>query len=244
MSKTDEGAGMLKIRKQRFLFGLFAVLIALSFAVPFSEEICRKNEYTGQKECAPNHPVAVALWSLMKVLDDASVAFTAFATVAIAVFTYTLWLSSKRQLARSREVERAYVTGGGDYLRTGPQQTIHEDANGDRHFLVAVGNYGKTPAFVLGYDIRFARLSDLLLETVARPVQMRFPHIDRLAPGGHTKAIQPHRIDKNTDVAYGAFWYEDIWHEKIYEFRFILSLDADRTRTNVVGVHEDYNRTE
>jgi hypothetical protein len=180
-------------------------------------------------------------------------AIIAFFTIILALSTIALWIAtsdavqsaeraSKAQLSHAREVERAYVTGGGDIVRNTNDSPVMP--NGKRVFRVDVGNYGKTPAFLRAYDFHFTRLADLQAETTVRPVAARWTHVDRLAPGGHTKSIRTVEVPAGDDAVYGAFWYRDIWQERDYEFRFILSLSADRSRPNVTGVHPDYEKSE
>jgi hypothetical protein len=171
----------------------------------------------------------------MKVHDGS---VTAIATAVIGVFTFTLWLTARNQLRHTREIERAYLTCGGDYTRDRQGQIVVNNA-GKRLFQVHVGNYGKTPAFVSSYDVHFAKLDDLRPEAFARPVSPSRRHEDRLAPGGHTKAIIDIEIPGNEDVVYGAFWYQDIW-KKDHMFRFLLRLGPERTLSDVTEVHEDY----
>lgn len=180
-------------------------------------------------------------------------AIIAFFTIILALSTIALWIAtsdivrsaeraSQAQLGHAREVERAYVTGGGDIMRDMRDAPIMP--NGKRIFRIDVGNYGKTPAFLRAYDFHFARLADLQAETTARPVAPRWKHEDRLAPSGHTKSIRTAEVPAGDDAVYGAIWYRDIWQERDYEFRFILSLSADRSRPNVTGVHQDYEKSE
>ena len=85
----------------------------LSFLTPYSGEICLKDEYTGQKDCATYHVALVWLWQVGKTFGDFGIAITAIATVAIAGFTWTLWKASERQASLSREAliadQRAFI---------------------------------------------------------------------------------------------------------------------------------------
>jgi hypothetical protein len=182
--------------------------------------------------------VAVVIWRLESWLNEHHGLVTGIATAVIALFTLTLWWNSDNQLQHTREIERAYLTAGGNYTRDKQGQIVVTDT-GKRSFQVHVGNYGKTPAYVSHYDVHFAKVDDLRPETFARPVSPSRRHEDRLAPGGHTKAIIDIEIPGNEDVVYGAFWYQDIW-KKDHMFRFLLRLGPERTWSNVTEVHEDY----
>jgi hypothetical protein len=49
--------------------------------------------------------------ALLALWNDAN-GITALATAVIAGFTATLWINSSNQLVHTREIERAYLTGG------------------------------------------------------------------------------------------------------------------------------------
>jgi hypothetical protein len=135
----------------------------------------------------------------------------------------------------------AYATGGGDYARD-PLTGAIVVRNGKQVFQVHVGNYGKTPLFLSHYDVRSAKLGDLKSEAqvLCRPVGKVHAFSDRLAPGGHEKAIGEYEIPVGDDVIYGAFWYQDIWRNGDHQFRFILLLGPTRTWSTVAGVHQGY----
>jgi hypothetical protein len=67
-------------------------------------------------------------------------------------------------------VERAYLTGGGDV----------EDIGAGRRFRVEVANYGKTPAYLSDFDVRFATL--LQVEAGPMPACCRYRFDDRIPP--------------------------------------------------------------
>ena len=124
----------------------------------------------------------VVLWPL-KVHDGI---VTAIATAVIAAFTFTLWLTGRNQLRHTREIERAYVTGGGNYAKD-PLTGAIVVRNGKQVFQVHVGNYGKTPLFLSHYDVHSAKLGDLKAEAqvLCRVVDKVHPFSDRLAPGAY-----------------------------------------------------------
>jgi hypothetical protein len=70
-------------------------------------------------------------------------AVTATATVFIALFTFTLFWATWSLLRHGREVERAYVSGGGPLA-----------ANDPNILAFTVDNYGKTPAIMVEYAVR------------------------------------------------------------------------------------------
>src|SRR4051794_11264854 len=70
---------------------------------------------------------------LAKFLDAISPAITAIATAVIALFTATIWVINRSQLAHGRRVDRAYVNGGWwRYI--------------DGKLYANINNDGKTPA--------------------------------------------------------------------------------------------------
>lgn len=163
--------------------------------------------------------------------------WTAFATIAVAAFTFTLWLSTnrlweagKRQVQVAEKaligstkatemlasMERPYVTSGGDLK-------WHA---GKELFELHVENHGKTPTRMTAFDLRFAKLEDLKNEAAARPVHKRYRYIDGISPLGKRKEI-PTQIPRppDVDVIYGAVWYEDIWGDE-HCSRFILRISA------------------
>jgi hypothetical protein len=155
------------------------------------------------------------------------------ATIALTVVAITQLSQSRRELAHTQEIERAYLTGGGPNSLVGPY-----------FFHPEVANYGKTPAVVFAYDIRFTKAGQIDT-TKALPVDPeRWPYDDRIPPG----AYQPHRIGEpipvvpsDADFIYGAFWYRDIWKDE-HIFRFILRIKSRRTWPDVSPkeAHSDY----
>jgi hypothetical protein len=162
---------------------------------------------------------------------------TAIATAVIAVFTITLWLSGWFQLRHGREVDRAYLTGGGD---------IELDGAGKEVFRLEVENIGRTAAFMSTYDVKFATFAQVQRPQPVRPVdETAYTHDDRLGPAGSTrssfKALRtPVFVSQGADIIYGAVWYTDIWHQP-HRFRFILRIHRDRhARTDVDNVDDGY----
>jgi len=94
---------------------------------------------------------------VMWVIDcllDYNGAVTAIATVFIATFTATIWYVNRRQLKHAREVERAYLSGGGP----------NRYQDGARHFVLTHENTGKTPAIFKDYSVFLCDRSSLPAE--------------------------------------------------------------------------------
>ena len=102
---------------------------------------------------------------LFSFLYDSRDAVTAVATVFIALFTFTLWWATSSLLRHGREVERAYVSGGGPLV------------DGDPNMLAfTVDNYGKTPAIMLEYAVEFCRYMPFLLCQLTTPLTISEGH--------------------------------------------------------------------
>jgi hypothetical protein len=139
-------------------------------------------------------------------------------------------------------MERPYLTAGGDF---------GIKING---FRLDVENHGKTPAFITGYDMKFATLATLQQETKQgkKPrelVKNRYRNMDGISPNGARKQIFTKIFIKpGKDVIYGAVYYRDAILGKYYKTRFLLRIESSRdipgyglTRLDrVEDVHEAY----
>ncbi|MPZ31452.1 MAG: hypothetical protein GEV13_10720 [Rhodospirillales bacterium] len=153
-----------------------------------------------------------------------SAAVTAAATIVIAIFTFTLWL-------RARQTARAYLVGGGDVV-------LHQ---GKRKFRIDIANYGNTPGHLTHFDLKFTTAADAESgRAPTAPVSREHHFRDQIPPGGARRSPFALEIPDDRDVAYGAFWYLDIWNNK-HEFRFVLRLYPTHSRPDLTGVHRDYN---
>jgi hypothetical protein len=164
-----------------------------------------------------------------------SAAISAVAAGVTAFFTGTLWRNSSHQIARMRQIERAYLAGGGDYARM-INGDFRRALDGRKQFRVDVANYGKTPAYLIAFDVQF----DTLAAVQGGPRrERRILHDDQIPPGGRSRPIRLEPIPAGTEVVYGAFWYRDIWKDE-HEFRYILTLYEDHSMPDVVGVRDEY----
>jgi hypothetical protein len=129
-----------------------------------------------------------------------------------------LWRSNRSQITHARQIERAYLVGGGDV------------ENGRQSFRVEVANYGKTPAELHAFDVHFEVLVNLLADRQVKPVIASNPLRDSISPGATPKTVGTVPVtNPNADIVYGAFYYEDIWRERVHRFRFILSISQHPT---------------
>jgi hypothetical protein len=122
------------------------VILVLQSDTAAYGEIC---EYTqsGQKECTSYHIILVVLWKTSKILNDAWVAVTALATIAIAWFTLILkrstdnsWRIAQRALT---ELERPYL-----FILDYNWLLIAKADGLNSGLVYSIANGGKLPAFI------------------------------------------------------------------------------------------------
>ncbi len=91
-----------------FLLGtaLWAVVMMLQSDASLLHQICETNQYTDRENCTSHHPLYVALYYIGYAVNP--VTLGAAATVAIAVFTYTLYEATKG-LVRAAEIQSADI---------------------------------------------------------------------------------------------------------------------------------------
>jgi hypothetical protein len=163
-----------------------------------------------------------------KFLDQISPAVTAIATGFIGLFTYTIWSVNKSQLTHARQVERAYLVGGGP-------------ASSDSHkFILDVANYGKTPASLKQFSVVICDVKDMPKKPkYLSPGYKRETFVDEIAPT-QKKSIAATDIPSGleTPIVYGRFWYRDIWEEERY-FSFILRIGSREQWGVGFGTHPD-----
>jgi hypothetical protein len=159
-------------------------------------------------------------------LYDSRDAVTAVATAFIAIFTLTLWWATWGLLTHGREIERAYVSGGGP----------HDLAT--RIFQLQVNNYGKTPAIMTAVGIGFCELKSI----PRSPLYMWAATQGTYKPGDHGRPVGNFAIPTLQEpVVYGRFRYIDIWR-KSHVSSFILVLHPDGILpTSISGEYTFWN---
>lgn len=191
------------LRQHKILLGfLFATAIwaaiwALESDLSAQAEIC---EYAaGQKDCSSHNILFVLAWKIAKAIDHWSVLITALATGAVAYFTGTIWKINRSQLIHSREVERAYLWGGGSHDKKNPEV-----------FVLTVNNYGKTPGLLTEFAIGFCSRTNV----PATPEYLVRETFHDWIPPIH-ELIRPIAFINIPPIAdpliYGRFWFQDIW---------------------------------
>ena len=128
---------------------------------------------------------------------------TALATAVSALFAGTIFWINWIQLKQARNVERAYISGGGPL-----------DANDLNKFLFTVNNYGKTPVILTEYAVEFCSLTDIRSVPAYGNVGTNAKHFTSIPPG----EIKETRVVASIDIppltrpspVYGRYWYADI----------------------------------
>jgi hypothetical protein len=147
---------------------------------------------------------------LAKFLDAVSPAVTAIATAVIALFTATIWVINRSQLAHGRRVDRAYVNGGwGRYI--------------DGKLYANINNDGKTPATVHHMVLAILPLAGLPSTPPALPrtfVNYNLEPYKRDFFSDHV-FVEWDGLHEPERVLYGRFWYTDVF-EKEHESGFLL----------------------
>ncbi len=88
---------------------LGAICVVVSFEsslIPLHREICEKAKDTGLENCASYNFVSYALWKAAGFLDSINTVITAVSTFAVAIFTFTLWWSTRGMLRATNEIIR------------------------------------------------------------------------------------------------------------------------------------------
>jgi hypothetical protein len=149
---------------------------------------------------------------LAKFLDAISPAVTAIATAVIALFTATIWVINRSQLAHGRRVDRAYVNGGwGRYI--------------DGKLYANINNDGKTPATVHHMVLAILPLAGLPSTPPALPrtfVNYNLEPYKRDFFSDHV-FVEWDGLHEPERVLYARFWYTDVF-EKEHESGFLLHI--------------------
>jgi hypothetical protein len=167
---------------------------------------------------------------------------TMLAAIATAYFTGTIWDINRRQLQHAHKVERAYISGGGGYLtyiRDGAQYTDMTQ------FILTVQNYGKTPGTVTAYAAFVVDRANLPLEPAyLDPGFVRTPFDGKYQLGSPTSSITSITVpDGPNPIAYGRFWYTDIFEEEEHYFSFALPIRTPHDHSSLVGISKAYTKS-
>jgi hypothetical protein len=145
------------VRRRSYVVGLsllFALLTTWASTFSASYEVCQqergsahpKQQYLGQQ-------IAYFLVCEGVVLDDNAELVTALATLAVAGFTLTLWLSAKEQAVLTR---KSIELGRQEFISTHRPRLkvrniqVGDMPDGNTVFRVVIANAGETSAIVVG----------------------------------------------------------------------------------------------
>lgn len=131
---------------------LFSLLFFGSFLVDIVREICTKDEYTNQPDCAEHHFGPWIVLGIVEIVDAHNGFVTAIASIAVACFTGTLWYVSRRQgdlAQRSIDLARDEFNATHRPKVILQRIDIFDPARG---VALIFANAGETPALVTAWD--------------------------------------------------------------------------------------------
>ena len=153
--------------------------------------------------------------------------------LALVFFTYCLvvvgWFGIRSGEQTVRRLERAYVSGGG-----GPAS---DDSD---QFVLTIENYGKTVAITREYALVVCPLNQLPpRHEDTNPGYNRIRWINTIRPGGATISVANALIIGPDPIAYGRFWYTDIWGGE-HIFSFILPIGQENNHGAIAHADGSY----
>jgi hypothetical protein len=148
---------------------------------------------------------------------------SAASAAAVAYFTFTIWGTNKRQLERSEDVERAYMSAGGApqmrelsaaemaalNLQPPPPPGARVRIPTD-WFQFDINNHGKTKGEILEYGYGWWE-ADKLAELPRLPPYKWVEFRDQIGPGVQSRGIKRIKIPSNRTVIFGRIGYRDIF---------------------------------
>lgn len=97
---------------------LIAILVVFAMQIPIYAEKCVKNLVSDQYECFRSHLLLVTAWQLGNFFETWASAITAFASLVIGFFTFTLWRATSGMLASSTDQSRSMERSIGEAARS------------------------------------------------------------------------------------------------------------------------------
>lgn len=154
--------------------GVF-LLIGWMSSLPPTGEICRKNEYTGQKDCATYHIALVVLWHVGEAFNYYGIVVAALATVILAWYTSRLWGSTATLVKDTGSTAKTELRAYLGIVESGVVRwpNNHIQAN------ITIRNTGQTPA------LRVSRGITAEIQNSANPGPFPMPAQE---PGRHPMA--------------------------------------------------------
>jgi hypothetical protein len=126
--------------------------------------VCELDKGTQEETCGVRHVGSLLLLKAKNTLSDWEPILLGLGTIAIAAFTWRLWLATTALWHHTRVVERAYVK----MSHLPPGVTFHD--GGKAKVTIQVINRGRTPAYVT--DVRLSPI--VLSKTENLPERARY----------------------------------------------------------------------
>jgi hypothetical protein len=247
---------------RRDLFALLCALLAAWWLLAGANYIGNENHahhYNANEQDTlfligfgrPPIVAAEEIWSFIDTYHDVIFgAITALATIAVAIFTATIWQINRSHLSHSHQVERAYISGGGEpFLERnerfeelfsisggGPTQRVIETTPTGK-FVLRINNYGKTAAELLGFAVEFCDAKNI----PQNPVYSRQYWYDWILPGDRGRPVKLVDIptDRPATAVYGRFYYRDIFG-KSHSCGFINKINRETGESVPVEAQRAY----
>lgn len=202
------------------------------------ESAAKDDEKYRSEACIFRGPIAASLRLrnfISRHSEAISSAVTAAATFFIAIFTWTLWMTNRDHLSHAREVERAYISGGGAPVAQtvgysagssfsfpgGAGRTLNPLVTPTGSFQLNVNNHGKTPGELREIGIGFC-------DALAIPPTPNYTLLyfrEWIGPGIQSRPIYQIEMPTNftNPAIYGRFYYRDIFDDS-HSSGFILRI--------------------
>ena len=213
---------------------------------PFYAEICEKDAYTGQKDCAAYHILSFLILYIGQVLERHSGAIIGVATVVLAVITWRLVTLGRGQSETTRAQLRAYLS-----VIIG--SAIYQERDKGLRFEAkpAIVNNGQTPAYKVRYRIK----ADIFTDSVALGYTFTEPPdvpMSQSSIGPHEtrlmSAILPHLVpdaeiqdilDGNGKALFvwGVVHYDDVFGRPHFT-QFCQRITWLKDRSNIFGLYD------
>jgi hypothetical protein len=235
--------------RRRYWLVAAAILLLLALAsllTPFYADICEKDAYTGQKECAAHH-IAVSLFLYIgQVLEAHAGAITGVATVVLAVITWRIVTLGKEQSETTRAQLRAYLS-----VVIGT--AVYQDRINNFQFEAkpSIVNNGATPA----YNVRYSAKAEILTDRIAESYIFREPSV----PPQSQSSIGPREIRYMTAMlgyqvaesdiqdildgkgkalwVWGVVYYDDVFRRPHFT-QFCQRIIWLKDRSNIYGTYD------
>ncbi len=142
-----------------FVLGVAVLAYGISRSSAFQTCQARHDQYSAYQQDQEGPLALKWIWRNAKVRVRCGLEFveanhgplTALATIALAIFTTTLWLATRKLVRHGPQIERAYISAGG-FRRFLPQPVAPDSREvrmiDTRRFEFHVNNYGKTPGTI------------------------------------------------------------------------------------------------